>query len=284
MNLRIINNTLLALTVAFLFADVCFPCDADSLKIDSLLRRSTETAFLTGNGRIMYFAKSFIGTPYKGGTLDGGQNENLIVRTDSMDCTTYVETVLALYLSSVSKECTGYKEFKDALKLIRYRNGDIDGYVSRLHYFSDWVADNSRKGVLREVTCENYHETRRLSLNYMTTHSDLYKQLRRDTSLISGMKYVEKRWTDYEMPYIPKECLKSDVLKFDIKDGDIIALTTNIKGLDVLHLGFAIWIDGELHLLNASSLHGKVLIDSLSLYDYLKDRRKHTGIRVIRVN
>ena len=230
----------------------------------------------------MYFAKSFTGTPYKGGTLDAGLNESLMVRTDSLDCTTYVEIVLALYLSSL-KDNIGYGGFKDALQLIRYRNGVINGYTSRLHYFSDWVADNIKKGILREVTCNGQFETRHLSLDYMTTHSGLYRQLRLDTSLVSGMKLVERYWKDYDMPYIPKKYLRSGISKHDIMNGDVIALTTNIEGLDVLHLGFAIWIDGELHILHASSLHGKVIIDSLSLYDYLKDRKKHIGIRVIRV-
>lgn len=282
MSQRIINKILSAIVGAFLYAPVCFPNEADSLKVDSLLRESMDKSLLTGNERIMYFAKSLIGTPYKGGTLDAGMNESLIVRTDSLDCTTYVETVLALYLSSL-KDNIGHGGFKDALQLIRYRNGVINGYTSRLHYFSDWVADNSEKGILREVTCNGRCETMHLSLNYMTTHSGLYRQLRLDTSLVSGMKLVERYWKDYDMPYIPKKYLRSGISEHDIMNGDVIALTTNIEGLDVLHLGFAIWIDGELHLLHASSLHEKVIIDSLSLYDYLKDRKKHIGIRVIRV-
>lgn len=282
MSRRIINKILSAIVGAFLYAPVCFPNEADSLKVDSLLRECVNKSFHTVNERIMYFAKSFTGTPYKGGTLDAGMNESLIVRTDSLDCTTYVETVLALYLSSL-KDNIGYGGFKDALQLIRYRNGVINGYTSRLHYFSDWVADNIKKGILREVTCNGQCETRHLSLDYMTTHSGLYRQLRLDTSLVSGMKLVERYWKEYDMPYIPKKYLRSGISEHDIMNGDVIALTTNIEGLDVLHLGFAIWIDRELHLLHASSLHEKVIIDSLSLYDYLKDRKKHIGIRVIRV-
>ena len=85
------------------------------------------------------------------------------------------------------------------------------------------------------------------------------------------------------MPYVPKELLDLPASEIKIKDGDILALTTSIPGLDVVHLSFAVWIDGRLHLLHASSLHGKVGIDSLSLFDYLKERNKHTGVRVIRV-
>ena len=159
----------------------------------------------------------------------------------------------------------------------------IDGYASRLHYFSDWASDNEKKGILREVTQEGEHDVRLCSLNYMTTHSDLYRQLKDNDSLISEISKVEKSWIDYKMPYIPKNVLNSSKADLPLEDGDILALTTNISGLDVLHLGFALWIDGRLHLLHASSLHGKVIIDTSTIFDYLKNRNKHTGIRVLRV-
>ena len=230
----------------------------------------------------MYFAKSFTGTPYKGGTLDAGLNESLMVRTDSLDCTTYVEIVLALYLSSL-KDNIGYGGFKDALQLIRYRNGVINGYTSRLHYFSDWVANNEKKGILYEVTSRSNHSQRHFSINYMTKHSGLYRRLKEDSLSVNEMLCVEEKWKNYDMSYIPKELLKEHHNNIDICNGDILALTTNIDGLDVLHLGFAVWVDGNIHLLHASSLYGRVVLDPMSLYEYLKDRKKHTGIRVIRV-
>lgn len=276
------NKILVFLVVALINTATVFSSKADSLRIDSLLNTSSKKYYKTDSERLLSFAKSFIGTPYKGGTLDTGENETLIVRTDSLDCTTYVETVLALYLSSF-KDNPGYDDFSESLRYIRYRGGVIDGYASRLHYFSDWASDNEKKGILREVTQEGEHDVRICSLNYMTTHSNLYRQLKDNDSLVSEISKVEKSWIDYKMPYIPKNVLNSSKDDSPVEDGDILALTTNVSGLDVLHLGFALWIDGRLHLLHASSLHGKVIIDTSTIFNYLKNRNKHTGIRVLRV-
>lgn len=276
------NKILVFLVVALINTATVFSSKADSLRIDSLLNTSSKKYYKTDSERLLFFAKSFIGTPYKGGTLDSGENETLIVRTDSLDCTTYVETVLALYLSSF-KDNPGYDDFSESLRYIRYRGGVIDGYASRLHYFSDWASDNEKKGILREVTQEGEHDVRLCSLNYMTTHSNLYRQLKDNDSLVSEISKVEKSWIDYKMPYIPKNVLNSSKDDSPVEDGDILALTTNVSGLDVLHLGFALWIDGRLHLLHASSLHGKVIIDTSTIFNYLKNRNKHTGIRVLRV-
>lgn len=278
-----INNKIIYVLIGVLFnTPICFSGNADSLLIDSLLHKSADSHFHTAGDCIMFFAEAFEGVPYKSGTLDTGVTESLVVRTDSLDCTTYVETVLALYLAS-KKHNPGYKDYVESLQQIRYRGGVVNGYVSRLHYFSDWVKDNEAKNILCERTNDNTHEVRVFSLNYMTEHAGLYRQLRDNDSLLCEMRKIETKWENIEMSYIPKNnlCLSESELK--IKDGDVLSLTTNISGLDVVHLGFASWIDGHLHLLHASSLHGKVVTDPLSLFDYLKDKKKHTGVRVIRV-
>lgn len=81
--------------------------------------------------------------------------------------------------------------------------------------------------------------------------------------------------------YIPKTSLNVSSEELDIKNGDIIAITTNIKGLDVVHTGFACWVDGKLHLLHASSVMKKVILDSQTLFEYSKNKKAHTGVRVI---
>lgn len=276
------NKILLAFIWVLLYTPICFSGQADSLLVDSLLRKSENNSFHLNNEKVMFFAKCLVGVPYKGGTLDSKENEELTVRLDSLDCTTYVETVLALYLSS-KKDNPGYSDFKDALRLIRYRNGEINGYESRLHYFSDWTEDNINKGILCEATSLNRHDVRLLSLNYMTSHPEQYQHLGNDTGLVSKIKGIEEHWKNYAMPYIPKGYLKPACRDIVIKDGDILALTTSIAGLDVVHLGFAVSIEGRIHLLHASSLRGKIIIDDVPLYDYLKDKKKHTGIRILRV-
>lgn len=277
-----INKQLFIFIVISLLANPAFSINHDSLFVDSIIENSAKADFKSDADRIMFFARSMIGIPYCGGTLDVNENESLVVRTDSVDCTTYVETVLAMYLAS-KIEYGGYNDFKKALTKIRYRDGVIKGYSSRLHYFSDWVTDNEKKGILYEVTYRSNHSQRHFSINYMTKHSVLYRHLKGDSLSVNEMLRIEEKWKNYDMPYIPKEFLKTYDNNIDICNGDILALTTNIDGLDVLHLGFAIWVDGNIHLLHASSLYGRVVIDRMSLYEYLKDRKKHTGVRVIRV-
>ena len=277
------NNMIIYMLIGVLLnTPICFSADADSLFIESLLHKSVCRQFHTTGERIMFFAESLKGIPYKSGTLDTENEEKLVVRTDSLDCTTYVENVLALYLAS-AKQNPEYRDYIESLTRIRYRDGKIHGYTSRLHYFSDWVEDNQNKGILKELTTHFEHETIACPLNYMTEHSHLYKQLKDNDSLLSVMRHIEQRWSEYEMPYVPKKLLDLPASEIKIKDGDILALTTSIDGLDVVHLGFAIWIDDSLHLLHASSLQKKVILDDVPLYDYLKGRSKHTGIRVIRV-
>lgn len=276
------NKILCILFGALINAPFCFPRQADSLLINTLLHKSKCVSFNSGAERLLFFANSMKGIPYQGGTLDRSSDETLVVRTDSLDCTTYVENVLALYLAS-AKQNPEYRDYIESLTRIRYRDGKIHGYTSRLHYFSDWVEDNQNKGILKELTTHFEHQTIACPLNYMTEHSHLYKQLKDNDSLLSVMRHIEQRWSEYEMPYVPKKLLDLPASEIKIKDGDILALTTSIDGLDVVHLGFAIWIGDSLHLLHASSLQKKVILDDVSLYDYLKGRSKHTGIRVIRV-
>ena len=86
--------------------------------------------------RTLHFAKKMLGVPYVAGTLDGNEEEQLVVLVDSLDCTTFVETVLAFCIADKRGE-RDFEGFKKALTDIRYRDGILDGYTSRLHYFSD---------------------------------------------------------------------------------------------------------------------------------------------------
>jgi hypothetical protein len=73
------------------------------------------------------------------------------------------------------------------------------------------------------------------------------------------------------------------LLRQAINDGDIIAITCKKEGLDIAHLGFAVWHADGLHLLNASMLHKEVVEEPMTLYQYLQQHSTHTGIRIIRI-
>ena len=270
------------LLIIFLLCGICSLQANDSIRVEKWLK---EAEILPKDScRTLHFAKQMLGVPYVAGTLDGNPSEELVVRTDALDCTTFVETVLALCIADGRGE-RYFEGFKKALTQVRYRDGVLDGYASRLHYFSDWIRNNEQMGFVRECTTETAcAQSQELWLDFMSTHSDSYLPMKQDTTLVREIASLEKEWQGVQVAYIPKDklYLPSDELR--IKDGDILAITTNIKGLDVVHVGFAFWKAGKLHLLHASSVAKKVMEDPQPLYDYSKNKKAHTGVRAIRID
>ena len=232
--------------------------------------------------RTLHFAKKMLGVPYVAGTLDGNEEEQLVVLVDSLDCTTFVETVLAFCIADKRGE-RDYEGFKKALTQIRYRDGILNGYTSRLHYFSDWICNNEQMGFVKECTSETAcSQPKELWLDFMTTHVDSYLPMKKNLELVKEMASHEKNWQGTVVSYIPKEKLNLPPEGLKIKDGDVLALVTNIKGLDVVHVGFAFWKDNQLHLLHASSSAKKVIEDPKTQYESSKNTKAHIGVRAIR--
>ena len=273
---RIFLLVILLCGIATIYAN-----EQDSIKVEKWLKEAT--ALSKDSCRTLHFAKQMLGVPYVAGTLDGNEKEQLVVRTDALDCTTFVETVLALCIADERGE-RSFAGFKKALTDVRYRDGVLDGYASRLHYFSDWIRNNELMGFVKECTSEtSCSQLKELWLDFMTTHVDSYLPMKKDSSLVSRMDAIEKAWQGVEVSFIPKDKLHLSPDDLKIKNGDILTITTNIKGLDVVHVGFAFWKSGQLYLLHASSVAKKVIEDPLSLYDYSWNKKAHTGVRVIRV-
>ncbi|KAA6351712.1 hypothetical protein EZS27_000983 [termite gut metagenome] len=220
--------------------------------------------------------------PYVAGTLEVDEEETLIVNREQVDCTTFVEYVLAMSLCSSQGDEMQEGEFRKNLLLIRYRDGKIDGYTSRLHYTSDWINDNVRKGIIEDITLENSSSTITLSLSFMSAHPELYKQLANSPANVIKMIEYEKALSNKTVYWIPKEKIPAKGFSW-IKNGDIIAITTPIPGLDITHIGIAVYIEGELHLLHASSLKRKVIIGETPLNEQLKKDKNMSGIRVLRM-
>ena len=232
--------------------------------------------------RTLHFAKKMLGVPYVAGTLDGNEEEQLVVLVDSLDCTTFVETVLAFCIADKRGE-RDYEGFRKALTQIRYRDGILNGYTSRLHYFSDWIRNNEQMGFVKECTSETAcSQPKELWLDFMTTHVDSYLPMKKNPELVKEMAAHEKNWQGTVVSYIPKEKLNLSPEELKIKDGDVLAMVTNIKGLDIVHVGFAFWREGKLHLLHASSSAKKVIEDPKTQYESSKKTKAHIGVRAIR--
>jgi hypothetical protein len=256
----------------------------DSVKIASILRQSRHKPRTTNFQ--LFFARKFLGRPYVAHTLDGSSNEHLIVNTRGLDCTTFVETVAALTICAYHHTYS-FEAFCSTLERLRYRNGKINGYASRLHYFSDWISDGIRKGTVTDISTANvpFSSEATVQLNYMSTHANDYTELKRNPRIIPEIEKAEQAMNGKTVRYIPKKLLAANDNSLKcIHDGDIIAIVSSKKGLDIAHLGFAVWHkDGKLHLLNASYLRKKVVDETMSIGEYMKQHSSFLGIRIIRI-
>lgn len=272
--------TLLFIVASTLQAQEILYTPGDSTFITGLLQKYN-AAKMSGGSLMLAIAGEFTGNKYVAGTLEQGSNEPLVINTQELDCTTFVEQVVAIY-ATVNEGKEGFRDMCTNLQRIRYRGGIRSGYASRLHYISQWIADSAKQHIIQEIDYGPVGRTLPIDLHYMSTHPASYKQLQGNGTLVNEIAKWERAMHGIEAAYIPKQELLRTANELPVYDGDIIALTTNIKGLDVTHIGFAFWENGQLHLLHASSAAGKVIKDHKNLYEYQKNKKNQTGIRVFR--
>jgi hypothetical protein len=232
------------------------------------------------NDLVAEIGKTFLNTEYVAHTLEKEGDEQLIINLTGLDCTTFLETSLT-FARSVKKGKTSFEDYQNELTFIRYRNGIIEGYPSRLHYFSDWIFNNSSKGIIKDVTKEIGGKEIKFIVGYMSKNPDSYKMLKTNPSFIPIIASQEKEINSRQYYYIPK----TEVNKFEnkIENGDLIAITTNLNGLDISHVGIAVRMNnGDIHFMHAPLVGSKVQITDTTLHKYLSKIKKHTGIIVLR--
>lgn len=258
----------------------------DSAKVEKLLQEGA--ALPEGTNIPLFYARKFLGKPYVGFTLDKDKEEGLVINTEQVDCTTFVENVVALTMCTRKKQTT-FADFCRALVDVRYIGGEV-AYTSRQHYFTIWLDDNIKDGIVSDIALPEppLSAKRTPHVNYMTTHVASYAMLNAHREWLPQIKAMEDKVNAITFTYIPKEQLaKSMRYKEYVHDGDIIGIVTNKAGLDISHVGFAVWHNDGLHLMHASSLDRngkKVTDDPMTLYQYLKGQSTSVGIRVAHVN
>lgn len=224
--------------------------------------------------------ESFLGTEYVAGTLDSySGEEHLVIKISGLDCVTFVENTLAM-ARVIQKGKRDIQSFKKELQEIRYRGGKINGYPSRLHYFSDWIFDNEKKGIVKDITKIIGGVPYKKKIDFMSTHPHLYNQLITDEGNLEEIIEVENNINKRKLYYIPKS--EVDSYYESLKTGDIIATTTNVKGLDISHTGFVYKKNGKTYFLHASIESKEIIISGKELKGYLNDHKKQTGIMVAR--
>lgn len=245
--------------------------------VESLLKKFSDEKKTPTGELVVKIGRELSGTTYVAHTLEK-EPEQLLVNLRELDCTTFAENCLAI-AHTIKSGKSGFNQYLSALRNIRYRNGKIDGYPSRNHYFCDWLYQNSRQGFLTEISKETAGERYLKTVNYMSTHPDEYEQLK-NKAFIPVIISQEKEISGREMYFIPEE--KIAEVQDKLQDGDIAGITTNIAGVDILHAIILIRINGKIHLLHAPQSGGKVLISDETLEEYLKNSKAANGIMVAR--
>ncbi len=232
--------------------------------------------------------KKLLGKPYVSHTLDQHPDEQLVINMNAFDCTTYLETVLAITLARLDGKPSATptqveQSFKKYLTQLRYRNGRIDGYASRLHYFSDWLRNNEKMGLLTDVTAQLPGSMSVAKpVSYMTSATHKFPAMS-DPAVYRQIQFTETSISQQSFSFVPTKYIRQ--AEGRIQEGDIVMLMAARPGLDMRHVGLAVrQPNGRLHLLHASSERGRVVISPLPLSDYVLSHKRMSGIRVARLH
>lgn len=228
-------------------------------------------------------AKEMLGTEYVAGSLEQVP-EKLKVSLVETDCILFVESCLAMAVNA-KKGVFHPDSLCTAVQNLRYRNGKVDGYASRIHYTSEWIKQGEGRGIFTEITDvlsgENLSGQR---FTYMTEHSDAYRQLKGNAAEVARIAQMEKYLNGFEDYYVIP---KGDVRKIEhlLKDGDILGFNSTVKGLDIAHVALVYHKEnGQVGFIHASQVDGKVVVDEKDIADYVNGRKNNNGIRIVRVN
>lgn len=228
-------------------------------------------------------ARTFVGRPYLANTLNDakGQEEGepLVCRLDAFDCVTLVESSVAI-ARAVAGQQGDWGGYKSQLEKLRYRDGRRDGYASRLHYFSEWIADNERRGNLIDLTPSLGGHPDPRPIRFMSAHRGAYKKLANE-QVYSAIQANETALSRLPRHVIPKDRV-ARILPL-LQSGDIVAFATDIDGLDVVHTGLVERLaDGNVHLLHAPEPGRPVTVSSKPLAEYIQGFKHHVGVMIAR--
>lgn len=219
-----------------------------------------------------------LGTPYVGGTLEGAGPEVCRADLTGLDCVTFFENVLAM--ARCSKLGTpSWDAFIKQITRTRYRDGQLDGYTSRLHYTAEWIENNVSKGIVSDVTHDLGGEVFPVRVSFMSEHPQYYPALKADTALVGTMASIERRLATTTRYIIPREKI-ADIEPL-LKTGDIVAIATSKAGLDYAHTGLVVREGSVARLMHASLTKKKVILDE-RLSDYIASVKTHIGVSILR--
>ncbi len=253
---------------------VPFGTQADSLLF--IEKQKLASTGATKVARTLAVAKSFMGAPYVHGCLDCYKDERLTVNLREMDCWTFVENSLAIAESHDGD----YEEYAFTLQKLRYWGGQVDGYGSRIHYFTGWLLQAEKYGLIQDVTAALGGIPYKKRVGYISARPAKYPKIS-EKKVLHDLQNAEKRINAHPWFYIPKNQIAK--MEHLIEEGDIICLTSVKADLDIAHQGFAVKMNGRIHLMHASSLAGRVILARQPLAQYVAAQRGQSGIMVARL-
>jgi hypothetical protein len=228
------------------------------------------------------------GTPYVASTLEeylkaGGKpttTEPLTLSLTRFDCVTLVESCLAVARVARAGDAPSWDRFGREVERMRYRGGTRGDYTTRLHYFSEWIADGERRGLVRDIGAELGGIEDARPLRFMTEHRASYPALA-DDGVYRAIGEMERRLDPHVRHVVPTAQI--DGVADRIQTGDVLAFATSIPGLDVSHSAMAYRDrDGVLRVLHAPLSGGVVEVTKRTLPEYVGAIKRATGILVAR--
>ena len=118
----------------------------DSIRVMNLLQSAEKDAAKdsTAGQTMLRIGRAIekMNIPYVAHTLEPNDQERLIINLRELDCTTFVESAMALTLCVRSGRTT-FDDYCRILQKIRYWQGRAPQYIRRLHYFTSWIEDNT---------------------------------------------------------------------------------------------------------------------------------------------
>jgi hypothetical protein len=227
------------------------------------------------------------GTPYVPFTLDaylrtGGNpwHEPLTLSLTRFDCVTLVEACLAVARMAHEEGQPTWDRFGREVERMRYRGGERRGYTSRLHYFSEWITDGEKRGLVRDLGAELGAAEDSRPLRFMTEHRGSYPALA-DDGVFREIGTIERRLDGHPRRVVPTKRIPEVVDR--IETGDVLAFATEIPGLDVTHAAFAYRDRNRiLRVLHAPLSGGVVEVTRATLPEYVAAIHGSTGVLVAR--
>ena len=261
--------------------------EADQAQLHRLIHQAQQEGWsqLPQAQFIQHIATQFVGGRYRAGLLDSSDRETLVLSLQEFDCVLFIETVLALGKGILQAESVSAQEslpikqavvsttFTTAVEDYRYRGGALGDYCDRLHYFSDWILDNQKRGNATAIDPLAIQPLNK-AINFMGSHRSSYPQLKAEeqyqcirdaeNKLNHQISRIDNS-SDLPMGYIPTDQIRHQYS--NLQAGDIVAVATSIPGLDVTHTGLVYrHSNGNLGLIHAAPNVGVTVAADLQAY------------------